>query len=72
MFINYFITAIRNFLKNKIFSTIKWNNTDNYTVRGVIKNPKYNSHIKFDLLASYSSLYQHEVLKNPVDALRYE
>jgi putative ABC transport system permease protein len=52
-----------------IGKTIKWNNIDNYTVRGVIKNPKYNSHINFDLLASYSSLYQHEVLKNYIDNL---
>jgi len=42
--------------KNPIGEIIKINNERNYEITGVLENIPHNSHIKFDFLASFSSL----------------
>ena len=37
--------------------TIRLNNEEQYIVTGIVKNPPKNSHIQFDALLSFSSLY---------------
>ncbi len=46
--------------KNPIGESIKWNNTKNYTVTAVFKDPEKNSHIDFDVFISYVSLFETE------------
>ena len=55
--------------ENPIGKSIKWNNSDNYIVKGLIKNQEHNSHINSEIFASHSSLYQHPLLKYYVDNL---
>ncbi len=55
--------------ENPIGKSIKWNNTDNYIVKGLLKNQEYNSHINAEIIASHSSLYKHPVLSYYVDHL---
>ncbi|MBI9039503.1 MAG: ABC transporter permease [Bacteroidales bacterium] len=55
--------------ENPIGKSIKWNNSDNYIVKGLIKNQEHNSHINSEIFASHSSLYQHSLLKYYVDNL---
>ncbi len=43
--------------ENPIGKIILWNNTTNYTVKAVIKEPTPNTHIGFEVLVSRSSLY---------------
>ncbi len=46
--------------KNPVGESIKWNNTKNYTVTAVFKDPEKNSHIDFDVFISYVSLFETE------------
>lgn len=39
---------------------LKWNNKDTYTVTAVIKDFTGNSHLNFDILVSFSTLYENE------------
>lgn len=55
--------------ENPIGKSIKWNNSDNYIVKGLIKNQEHNSHINAEIFASHSSLYQHPVLRYYIDNL---
>jgi putative ABC transport system permease protein len=50
--------------ENPLGKVITWNNLDDYTVTGIIEDPEVNSHLNFDILASYSSLLEQEVYSN--------
>jgi len=43
---------------------IKWNNDQNYTITGIVKDPEKKSHLEFDILVSFSTLYQNERWRN--------
>lgn len=43
--------------ENPLGKIIKWDNTTDYTVKAIIKEPIENSHIEFEVLVSRSSLY---------------
>lgn len=43
-----------------INKTVKWGRTDIYKVTGILKNIPENSHLHFDALVSYSTLYSGE------------
>lgn len=49
--------------------TIKWNNKDNFVVTGIINDPEYNSHLQFDIYASFSTLLTNEPTKSLVNNL---
>jgi putative ABC transport system permease protein len=49
---------------NPTGKVITWNNRRDYTVTGVIEDPVMNSHLNFDILASYPSLMEQEVYRN--------
>ncbi|MCF8369714.1 MAG: ABC transporter permease [Bacteroidales bacterium] len=49
---------------NPIGKLIKWNNKENYTITGVFKKNNAKSHLNFDILVSFSTLYQNERFKN--------
>lgn len=46
--------------ENPIGKVLKWNNNDNYTVTGIIYDPPNKSHLDFDLLVSFSTLYENQ------------
>ena len=46
--------------ENPVGKTITWGNRRDYTVTGVIRESSSNSHLNFDILASYSSLLEQE------------
>ena len=48
--------------EDPVGKVLKLNNSDNYTVTGVIKNFPKNSHFKFDLICSFETLYQLVIL----------
>lgn len=48
---------------------IKWNSDQNYTVTGIVKDPEKKSHLEFDLLVSFSTLYQNERYRNFLSSL---
>ncbi|MFC2115595.1 ABC transporter permease [Bacteroidota bacterium] len=50
--------------ENPIGKVISWNNQRDYTVTGIIEDPVLNSHMKVDILASYSSLLEQDAYKN--------
>jgi len=43
--------------ENPIGKMLKYNNEDNYTVTGIMKNIPKNSHMDFDMLFSFETLY---------------
>ncbi len=43
---------------------IKWNNDQNYTITGIVKDPEKKSHLNFDILVSFCTLYQNERWRN--------
>jgi len=43
--------------KNPMGKCLRFNNQDNFTVTGVIKNVPRNSHLLFDMLCSFQTLY---------------
>lgn len=49
--------------ENPIGQQIKWNNEENYTVTAVFKKSANKSHLNFDILVSFSTLYQNEHFK---------
>jgi putative ABC transport system permease protein len=52
-------TAMRIFGdKDPMGETVRWNNRDDLTVTGVVKEPPANSHLQFSSLISFSSRYQ--------------
>ena len=46
--------------ENPLGKMIKWDNSANYTVTGVIKNPPINSHFTFNVLASFSTFFEYD------------
>jgi len=55
--------------KNPIGKEIKWNNNQNYLVTGVIKNLEQKTHMDFDILVSFSTLYQSDRYRNFIQNL---
>jgi putative ABC transport system permease protein len=55
--------------ENPIGKEIKWNNNQNYVVTGVIKNLEQKTHMDFDILVSFSTLYQSERYRNFIQNL---
>ncbi|MBN2519788.1 MAG: ABC transporter permease [Bacteroidales bacterium] len=55
--------------QNPIGQIIRWNNNENYIITGIIKNIPSHSHIKFDIVVSFSSLYKSENAENINDWL---
>ena len=49
---------------NPIGQQINWNNTTQYTVTGLIRDSRYNSHLNFEVLASFNSLLEQDLYKN--------
>jgi len=54
---------------NPIGKEIKWNNNQNYIVTGVVKNLEKKTHLDFDILTSFSTLYQNERWRNFIQSL---
>ncbi len=54
---------------NPIGKNIKWNNEQNYTVTGIVKDTDKKTHLDFDILVSFSTLYQNERFKNLLQSL---
>lgn len=50
--------------ENPVGKVITWNNQRDYTVSGIIEDPALNSHLNFDILASYGSLLEEESYRN--------
>ena len=50
--------------ENPIGQVINWNNNQDYTVTGLIADPVHNSHLDFDILASFNSLLEQQVYQN--------
>lgn len=50
--------------ENPIGQAINWNNSQDYTVTGVIADPVHNSHLDIDILASFNSLLEQSVYQN--------
>ncbi len=50
--------------ENPIGQVINWNNSQDYTVTGVISDPVHNSHLDIDILASFNTLLEQSVYKN--------
>jgi len=48
---------------------ITWNNDKSYTVTGIVKNIVEKNHLDFDILVSFSTLYQNERWKNFLSSL---
>lgn len=48
---------------------INWNNDKNYTVTGIVKDYNEKTHLDFDILVSFSTLYQNERWKNFLSSL---
>ncbi|MBN2246205.1 MAG: ABC transporter permease [Candidatus Aminicenantes bacterium] len=46
---------------------VRWNDRDNYTVTGVVKKLPDNTHIKFNVLASFSTVYKLRISGPPPD-----
>ncbi|RLD55419.1 MAG: hypothetical protein DRJ05_12955, partial [Bacteroidetes bacterium] len=44
--------------KNPVGETIRYNNDDDYLITGVVENPPANSHLQFDVLLSFTTLYE--------------
>jgi putative ABC transport system permease protein len=44
--------------------SIRMNNLRDFTVTGIIEDPVYNSHLNFDILASYKTLLEQENYRN--------
>ncbi|MCB2221474.1 MAG: ABC transporter permease [Bacteroidetes bacterium] len=44
--------------------TIKWNNEQNFIVTGILKDSGEKSHLNFNMLVSFSTLYQNERFKS--------
>jgi len=44
--------------EDPIGKTIKMNNKENFTVTGIVQKPPSNSHIRFDMLGSFQTLYK--------------
>ena len=55
--------------ENPIGKEIKWNNKQNYVVTAVIKNLEQKTHMDFDILVSFSTLYQSERYRNFIQNL---
>ncbi|MEZ5198583.1 MAG: ABC transporter permease, partial [Bacteroidales bacterium] len=52
-----------------IGQTIKWNNDQNYTVTAIVKDLDKKTHLDFDILVSFSTLYQNERFRNFLQSL---
>lgn len=52
--------------ENPVGKTIRWNNARDYTVTGVIEDPVYNSHLRFNILASFNTLLELDRYRNLV------
>jgi putative ABC transport system permease protein len=50
--------------ENPIGQVINWNNSQDYTVTGVIADPIHNSHLDIDILASFNTLLEQSVYQN--------
>ncbi len=50
--------------ENPIGQVINWNNSQDYTVTGVIADPIHNSHLDIDILASFNTLLEQSVYRN--------
>jgi putative ABC transport system permease protein len=48
---------------------IKWNNDQHYTVTGILKDPDQKTHLDFDILVSFSTLYQNERFRDLLQSL---
>lgn len=48
---------------------LKWNNDQYYTVTGILKDPDQKSHLDFDILVSFSTLYQNERFRDLLQSL---
>jgi putative ABC transport system permease protein len=44
--------------ENPVGKTIRWNNRDDLTITGVVATPPVHSHLRFNSLISFSSLFQ--------------
>ncbi len=44
--------------KNPVGEIIRYNNDDDYLITGVVENPPANSHLQFDILLSFTTLYE--------------
>ncbi len=55
--------------ENPIGKEIKWNNNQNYVVTSVIKNLDKKTHMDFDILVSFSTLYQSDRYRNFIQNL---
>jgi putative ABC transport system permease protein len=51
--------------ENPIGKSLRFNNRDNFTVTGVIKKVPYNSHLLFDMLCSFQTLYSQNPKGHP-------
>lgn len=50
--------------EDPIGKQLKWNNEQYYTVTAIIKNPTHKSHLDFDILVSFSTLYENQRFKD--------
>jgi putative ABC transport system permease protein len=48
---------------------VKWNNQSEYTVTGIIMDSRYNSHMNFEVAASFGSLLEQEIYNNLLTTL---
>lgn len=59
-------TAVKYFGdENPIGKSLRFNNKDNFTVTGVIKNVPRNSHLLFDMVCSFQTLYSQHPKGHP-------
>ncbi len=52
-------------IENPIGKSLRFNNKDNFTVTGVIENVPRNSHLLFDMLCSFQTLYSQHPKGHP-------
>ena len=55
--------------EDPVGKSIKWNNGKHFTVTGVIKDYDEKTHLDFDFLVSFSTLYQNERFRNFLSSL---
>lgn len=53
--------------KDPVGEIIKYNNTEEFTVTGVIKKSRENSHLRYRMLASFETLYKRPTQGPPMD-----
>jgi len=55
--------------ENPVGKEIKWNNDRNYIVSGVVEDFTQKTHLDFDILVSFSTLYQNDRYRNFIQNL---